>query len=83
MWCVRHAMSCGNMPFYGSGAVHPTRKARVSMVGTVATYCQMVQKPMIVPHTIMIAPGTKPILLHALGVVIITAERQDTPWHDC
>lgn len=31
----------------------------------------MVQNPTTVPHTIMKAPGTSPILLQALGVVII------------
>lgn len=37
------------------------------------THCQMVQNPMAVPQTISRAPGTRPILLQAFGVVIITA----------
>lgn len=31
----------------------------------------MVMKPMMAPQNIMTAPGTSPILLQALGVVII------------
>lgn len=46
-----------------------------------ATHCQMVQKPIRVPHTIRMAPGTRPILCHALGVVIITAPQQQQQQH--